>query len=187
MVTQLDINGSVKCRFFLIGGHLMSALIEDVPAPESELVQRFFPGPKLMPTLMPVSEPAPEPVLGPVVEQPDPMINDLADVFSHIQLHVLDLDECKAFNDDAIMHVKLLSNKATIPYKEHDDDAGFDVTYIKPFCIEPKQRVLVPLGLALWAPHGTYLQVAPCSGLAKHGIDVLAGIVNQDYIGEVSI
>ncbi|KAJ2821949.1 hypothetical protein FBU31_004740, partial [Coemansia sp. 'formosensis'] len=99
-------------------------------APEPELVPRFFPAPELAPVPMPAPEPAlmPEPVPEPVVKEPDPMVNGLADVFSHIQLHILDLDECEAFNDDAIMHIKLLSDKATIPHKEHDDDAGFDVT-----------------------------------------------------------
>ena len=37
-------------------------------------------------------------------------------------------------------------------------------------------------------PEGCYARIAPRSGLAaKHGIDVLAGVVDRDYTGEVKV
>ena len=49
-------------------------------------------------------------------------------------------------------------------------------------------RAIVPTGLALAAPPGTYARVAPRSGLAvKHFIDTGAGVVDEDYRGEVGV
>jgi len=49
-------------------------------------------------------------------------------------------------------------------------------------------RAIVPTGLALAAPAGTYARVAPRSGLAvKHFIDTGAGVVDEDYRGEVGV
>lgn len=47
---------------------------------------------------------------------------------------------------------------------------------------------MVPTGLALACPPGTYARVAPRSGLAvKHFIDTGAGVVDEDYRGEVGV
>jgi dUTP pyrophosphatase len=49
-------------------------------------------------------------------------------------------------------------------------------------------RVAVPTGFAIAVPVGYYGRVAPRSGLAlKNGIDVLAGVVDSDYRGELKI
>ena len=49
-------------------------------------------------------------------------------------------------------------------------------------------RAIVPTGLSLAAPPGTYARVAPRSGLAvKHFIDTGAGVVDEDYRGEVGV
>ncbi len=43
-------------------------------------------------------------------------------------------------------------------------------------------------GLAVAIPPGTYARVAPRSGLAvKHSIDTGAGVVDEDYRGEVGV
>jgi len=46
----------------------------------------------------------------------------------------------------------------------------------------------VRTGLAVAIPPGTYARVAPRSGLAvKHSIDTGAGVVDEDYRGEVGV
>jgi len=56
------------------------------------------------------------------------------------------------------------------------------------FVLDPGQRVVVPTGLAFTVPNGTYGRIGPRSGLAhRYGIDTLAGIIDQDYSGEVGI
>ena len=43
-------------------------------------------------------------------------------------------------------------------------------------------------GLSIAIPAGTYARVAPRSGLAvKHFIDTGAGVVDEDYRGEVGV
>jgi dUTP pyrophosphatase len=47
-------------------------------------------------------------------------------------------------------------------------------------------RASVRTGLAVNIPLGFYGRVAPRSGLAvRHGLDVLAGVIDSDYRGEI--
>jgi dUTP pyrophosphatase len=49
-------------------------------------------------------------------------------------------------------------------------------------------RLLVKTGIAVELPPHTYLRIAPRSGLAnKFGIDVLAGVVDPGYTGEIGV
>lgn len=64
--------------------------------------------------------------------------------------------------------------------------AGLDVCAIEDLNIGPKERVMARTGLAVAIPQGFYGRVAPRSGLAaKNGLDVLAGVIDSDYRGEV--
>ena len=64
--------------------------------------------------------------------------------------------------------------------------AGLDVCSIEEINLGPKQRVTARTGLAVAIPQGFYGRVAPRSGLAaKNGLDVLAGVIDSDYRGEV--
>ena len=54
--------------------------------------------------------------------------------------------------------------------------------------IEPGKHTLIDTGISLKLPTGIYGRVAPCSGLAlHHGITVGAGVLNQDYTGNIGI
>ena len=45
---------------------------------------------------------------------------------------------------------------------------------------------MVPVGVTIAVPEGTYGHITPRSGLAvKHSIDIAAGIINPDYCREV--
>ena len=66
--------------------------------------------------------------------------------------------------------------------------AGLDVCAIEEVKIGPKQRGLARTGLAVAIPPGFYGRVAPRSGLAvKSGLDVLAGVIDADYRGEICV
>ena len=81
---------------------------------------------------------------------------------------------------------KRLDARATLPARGSVLSAGLDICSIEDVKIEPHQRSLVSTGLAVAIPEGYYGRVAPRSGLAtKSGLDVLAGVIDCDYRGEI--
>lgn len=92
------------------------------------------------------------------------------------------------------LEVKLLTHTAVVPTRDSNAEAGFDVYADEDLTIPPlvenpdEARALVSTGIAIATPTGYYARVAPRSGLAvKQGIDVLAGVVDASYRGEVKI
>jgi dUTP pyrophosphatase len=64
--------------------------------------------------------------------------------------------------------------------------AGLDICSIEDLVIGPRERAIARTGLAMAIPPGFYGRVAPRSGLAaKQGLDVLAGVIDSDYRGEL--
>lgn len=85
-----------------------------------------------------------------------------------------------------VLRFKQLDPRAVLPQRGSALAAGLDVCSIEEITIEPKQRVMARTGLAVAIPPGFYGRVAPRSGLAaKNGLDVLAGVIDSDYRGEV--
>ena len=77
---------------------------------------------------------------------------------------------------------------ARLPTRGSDGAAGYDLSCNADIVIEPGERRLVPTGVSLELPAGTYGRIAPRSGLAvRHGIQVGAGVVDADYRGEVKV
>jgi len=66
--------------------------------------------------------------------------------------------------------------------------AGYDVFAVEPATVAPGGRALIPTGLRIEVPRGHYARVAPRSGLAvRHGVATGAGVVDEDYRGEVKV
>lgn len=85
-----------------------------------------------------------------------------------------------------VLNFKRLDPKATLPTRGSHASAGLDLYSIEVVSIPPKQRVVARTGLAVAIPVGFYGRVAPRSGLAvRNGLDVLAGVIDSDYRGEV--
>ena len=81
---------------------------------------------------------------------------------------------------------KRLDERATLPTRGSASSAGLDLHTIEDLSIGANDRVLARTGLAVAIPEGHYGRVAPRSGLAvKQGLDVLAGVIDADYRGEV--
>lgn len=84
------------------------------------------------------------------------------------------------------LHFKRLHPDAKLPTRGSAGAAGLDLYAIERLTIEPGARVAVRTGLAVAVPRGFYGRVAPRSGLAvRHGVDVLAGVIDSDYRGEL--
>ena len=85
-----------------------------------------------------------------------------------------------------VLRFKQLDPRAILPARGSAFAAGLDICSIEDLVIEPHGRAAARTGLAVAIPHGFYGRVAPRSGLAaKHGLDVLAGVIDSDYRGEL--
>ena len=81
---------------------------------------------------------------------------------------------------------KKLDSKAVLPSRASENSCGLDIYSTEEILLEKGQRCGVHTGLAVAIPEGYYGRVAPRSGLAlKKGIDVLAGVIDSDYRGEL--
>jgi dUTP pyrophosphatase len=83
-----------------------------------------------------------------------------------------------------------LSEKATLPTRAHDNDAGLDLYAAESARLAPGARVSVGTGLAVQIPDGVGGLVLPRSGLAlKHGVTLVnsPGLIDPGYRGEVRV
>lgn len=81
-----------------------------------------------------------------------------------------------------------LTDTATIPTKATPGSAGWDLYADEHLVIRPLSRAMVATGIAVSLPDDTAGLIWPRSGLAyKHGIDVLAGVIDSDYTGPVNV
>ncbi len=84
------------------------------------------------------------------------------------------------------LRFKQLDPRAVLPTRGSVLSAGLDVCSIEDLEIGPKQRAMARTGLAVAIPPGFYGRIAPRSGLAaKKGLDVLSGVIDADYRGEI--
>jgi dUTP pyrophosphatase len=85
-----------------------------------------------------------------------------------------------------LLNFKKLDPRATLPTRGSRAAAGLDLYSIEAVSLEPGQRAIARTGLAVAIPEGFYGRLAPRSGLAtKKGLDVLAGVIDADYRGEI--
>nr|XP_020461372.1 deoxyuridine 5'-triphosphate nucleotidohydrolase, mitochondrial isoform X2 [Monopterus albus] len=81
-----------------------------------------------------------------------------------------------------------LSEHARTPTKGSSKAAGYDLYSAYDYSIGPMDKAIVKTDIQIAVPHGCYGRVAPRSGLAaKHFIDVGAGVVDEDYRGNVGV
>ena len=74
------------------------------------------------------------------------------------------------------------------PFRANLSDAGYDLFSTEYVVLEPFQRRLISTGINAEIPEGFYGRIAPRSGLAcKKGIDVLAGVIDSGYRGEIKV
>lgn len=86
------------------------------------------------------------------------------------------------------LQIKKLSPEAKLPKRGTSHSAGYDLYSTETYTLQPLERKLFKTGISFAIPHGLYGRIAPRSGLAfKHGIDVMAGVIDEDYRGELGI
>lgn len=86
------------------------------------------------------------------------------------------------------LNVTRIHPNAHLPVRGTSGAAGYDLFSTDNYVVLPGRRVVVSTGVTVQLPPGTYGRVAPRSGLAvKHGLDVLAGVIDPDYTGEIKV
>eukprot|EP00435_Cladocopium_sp_Y103_P024453 s2682_g6.t1 len=85
------------------------------------------------------------------------------------------------------LKVKLLNDAASLPTRGTSGSAGLDLCSTQEYRVAPGEHQLIKTGLAVELPRGTYGRIASRSGLAAHGIEVSAGVIDRDFRGEVKV
>lgn len=83
-----------------------------------------------------------------------------------------------------MINVKKAHPDAEIPVKKHEGDAGYDLTTMEDIDLLPMQSVTVSTGLKFQIPKGYYGQICPRSSMAKAGLTIDGGVIDQSYTGE---
>lgn len=88
-----------------------------------------------------------------------------------------------------MIKVKKEHELAIIPTRSNPGDAGADLYSVENIILQPQSRAVVSTGISIEITYrGVYARIAPRSGLAaKHGIDVLAGVVDSGYRGVIGV
>ncbi len=88
----------------------------------------------------------------------------------------------------SFVNVKILNENGRVPTRNNGNDAGWDLYSSVNHIIQPKQRMTVNTGIALEMPDHLAGLIWPRSGLSvKSGIDILAGVVDAGYRGEIMV
>lgn len=91
-------------------------------------------------------------------------------------------------NNNMNIQIKKLSDKAKIPSQGSKYAAGYDLYAAEEVLVNTMGRKLVKTNISISIPEGYYGRIAPRSGLAyKNGIDVLAGVIDSDYRGDIGV
>jgi dUTP pyrophosphatase len=86
------------------------------------------------------------------------------------------------------IQIKLLSDFAKVPTQATPLAAGYDLYSAEKVTVPKRGRKLIKTNISLAIPMNYYGRIAPRSGLAyKSGIDVLAGVIDADYRGDIGV
>jgi dUTP pyrophosphatase len=90
--------------------------------------------------------------------------------------------------DDTTLHIKLLSKTAKMPIRGTTSSAGLDIFSDENISIGPGEQHLLSTSIAVEIPKRMFGKLEIRSGLAaKHSLGVAAGIIDNDYRGELKV
>lgn len=91
-------------------------------------------------------------------------------------------------NNFVNVNVLKIHENAFLPKQGSVESAGSDLYSVENCTLSPLTRRLISTGLKMQFPRNVYGRIAPRSGLAfKNGIDVMAGVIDPDYTGEIKV
>jgi dUTP pyrophosphatase len=89
----------------------------------------------------------------------------------------------------SVLKYKKLDPRAKTPAKANLSDAGYDLCSLEQVVIRPGRRLVISTGIAVEMPRENMVGLIwPRSGLSTRlGIDVLAGVIDSGYTGEIKV
>lgn len=85
------------------------------------------------------------------------------------------------------VNIKRITRSAAMPTRKTDGAAGYDLYAAEDGIIYPCERLAVRTGISMDMGQLTGI-IKPRSGLAvNYGVDVLAGVIDSDYRGELKV
>ena len=91
-------------------------------------------------------------------------------------------------NNPNCMRVQRCLDNARIPTLGSEGAAGYDIYAAESLIIQPNTRVKVSTGIKMMLPKTHCGRICSRSGLAmREGIDVVAGVIDEDYRGEILV
>jgi deoxyuridine 5'-triphosphate nucleotidohydrolase len=98
---------------------------------------------------------------------------------------------CDEFKADSSQHIQMqqMTPTAILPTRGTKDSIGLDLySDMDDITILPDETLIFQTGIQAAAPPGTYLRVAPRSGLTiKKQLNTLAGVIDPDYHGVIGV
>lgn len=106
-------------------------------------------------------------------------------------LHTVTWDEARKIvlgEERDTVKIELLSDTAKLPTRGSPLSAGLDLYYAGLATrFYPGDRRLLSAGILVECPPGHYIRIAPRSGMSLKGFDVGAGVVDEDFRGEIKV
>jgi dUTP pyrophosphatase len=91
---------------------------------------------------------------------------------------------------DATLTIVKTCPGASTPHRSTAESIGYDIcaNLTTPVTIQPNSINIIPTGLAMKGPPGTYIRIAPRSGnTIKKNLTTMAGVIDRDYTGEIKV
>lgn len=86
------------------------------------------------------------------------------------------------------LKIKKLSDKAIIPSRANNGDAGLDLYSTEDYILRPLERHLFKTDISMEIPEGYYGRIADRSGNAyKKGLHCLAGVIDEIFRGNIGV
>ncbi|REI16766.1 dUTP diphosphatase [Staphylococcus felis] len=86
------------------------------------------------------------------------------------------------------LQIKLLSDNATLPTRNHDTDAGFDIYAAETVILEPQEKALIATDIAINIPKGYVGLLTSRSGVSsKTHLVIETGKIDAGFTGNMKI
>lgn len=80
------------------------------------------------------------------------------------------------------------NHRAYLPTRSTPGSAGYDLYAVEACSLDPGERCLIDTGISIQVPPNTYGRIAARSGMSvQYGIQIGAGVIDEDYRGNVKI